>query len=104
VTYNLQESTCVNHVANASIKEERAASPNLVIKQEPVSDGVIPITDEKSLFRTVMENGQEIIELLDSDIEIELAQPDTGMSSDTIRKMSRWSLGTLSLELFLLGL
>jgi hypothetical protein len=57
-----------------------------------VSD-VIPIinTAEKSLFRTVTENGQEIIELLDSDNEIEAdrdlqvsAGEDNGMSSDTL--------------------
>jgi hypothetical protein len=95
---HLQESARVKYVTtstNASIKEERAVSPNLVIKQEPVSgdSDVIPInTAVKSLpvFRTVTENGQEIIELLDSDNEMELADTgtsdseDKGMSSDTM--------------------
>ena len=53
---------------------------------------VIPIMidnqDVNSLFQTVTENGQEIIELLDSDSdnEIELADAfeDKGMSSDTM--------------------
>ena len=86
----LQKYACAKHVTNASkaIKEERAVSPNLVLKQEPVSDG-IPImvnTAVKSQFRTVTENGQEIIELLDSDNEMELADAseDKGMSSDTM--------------------
>jgi len=39
-----------------------------------------------ALFRTVTENGQEIIELLDSDHEMEPvdASEDKGMSSDTM--------------------
>ena len=73
------------HVTDASkaIKKERADSPNLVIKQEPVSDVIV-----KSLFRTVTENGHETIELLDSDDEMELTEVDTfedkGMSSDGV--------------------
>jgi hypothetical protein len=89
---HLQLHTCVKHVTNASIKEERGLSPNLVIKKEPVSDlDVIPTGSiNTALFRTVTENGQEIIELLDSDDEMVLADRDTsesedkGISSDTM--------------------
>jgi hypothetical protein len=86
---NLQEYTRDKHVTDASkvtvIKEERAVSPNLVIKEEPMSDVVNlnAVTAEKTLFRTVTENGRELIELLDSDYEMELAE-DKGMSSDTM--------------------
>ena len=49
---------------------------------------VIVNTFVKSLFQTVTENGHEIIELLDSDDEMELAEADTsedkGMSSDGV--------------------
>ena len=82
---HLQEYARDKHVTDASNaikKEERADSPNLVIKQEPVSD-VLVNTAVKSLFRTVTENGQEVFELLDSDDEMELAE-DKGMSSDTM--------------------
>lgn len=43
-------------------------------------------TSVKSLFQTTTENGQEIIELLDSDNEVELvdASENKGMSSDTM--------------------
>jgi hypothetical protein len=80
--------TRVKHVTNASIKEERGVSPNLVIKKEPVSDlpvDVIPNTTV-TMFRTVTENGQEIIELLDSDndSDSEMVSEDKGMSSDTM--------------------
>ena len=83
---HLQESARDKHVYDASKaikKEERADSPNLVIKQEPLSD-VIVDTALKSLFRTVTENGREVFELLDSDEEMELADlsEDRGMSSD----------------------
>ena len=63
-------------------KEECADSPNLVIKQEPLSNVIIN-TAVKSLFRTVTENGHEVFELLDSDDEMELADTseDKGMSS-----------------------
>ena len=88
---HLQEHAHVKHVPNTSkaIKEEHAVSPNLDVKQEPMSD-VIPIgmvnTSVKSLFQTTTENGQEIIELLDSDNEVELvdASENKGMSSDTM--------------------
>ena len=85
---HLQESARDKHVYDASKaikKEERADSPNLVIKQEPLSD-VIVDTALKSLFRTVTENGREVFELLDSDEEMELADlsEDRGMSSDTM--------------------
>ena len=91
----------VKHVADASnaikedpdaspslvIKKERGVSPNLVIKQEPMSNAVKTV-EEKSLFRTVTENGQEIIELLDSDNEMDSDLADDtfedGISSDTM--------------------
>ena len=58
----LQEDARVKHVTNTSIKEERAVSPDLVLKQEPVSDLDMMVNmAAKSLFRTVTENGQEII-------------------------------------------
>ena len=68
----LQEHSRVEHVLNASkaIKEERASSPNLVIKQEPGIPAITVNTAMNPLFRTVTENGQEIIELLDSDHEM----------------------------------
>ena len=72
-------------MSKAIKKEERADSPNLVIKQEPLSDVIIN-TAVKSLFRTVTENRHEVFELLDSDDEMELAgtSEDKGMSSDTM--------------------
>jgi hypothetical protein len=80
--------TRVKHVTNASIKEERGVSPNLVIKKEPVSDLPVDVISNTTvtLFRTVTENGQEIIELLDSDndSDSEMVSEDKGMSSDTM--------------------
>jgi hypothetical protein len=68
VTYTHQtRSQCVNQ------RRTRCIS-NLIIKQEPVvSDlDVFPNTNT-ALFHTVTENGQVIIELLDSDNEMVLA-------------------------------
>jgi hypothetical protein len=69
-----------------SIKKERVASPDLVVKSEPVN---IEIHDRpNSTYRsTVTKDGREVLELFSSDDEIEIDIPevelDKGMSSDT---------------------
>ncbi|KAF8150839.1 hypothetical protein B0H34DRAFT_801758 [Crassisporium funariophilum] len=75
------------------IKEEHVASPNSVIKEEPKSDAVLPAVSANAhlLYRSLIEDGCEILELLDSDDEMasdsesfsELIE-DKGMSSDTV--------------------
>lgn len=61
---------------------------------------VIPMANTaavKSFFQTVIENGQEIIELLESDNEIEAdhdlsASEDNGMSSDTLVQVGHFDI------------
>ena len=81
-----QKHTHVKHTLNMSkaIKEEHASTPNLVIKQELVSDRINSAMNP--LFQTVTENGKEIIELLDSDQEMEPvdASVGKGISNTTV--------------------
>jgi hypothetical protein len=84
--HEMEPSARVKHVPNASVAiKERALSPDLVIKQEP---GIVTTnaTNSESLFRNLTENISEVIELLDSDHEMEPvdASEDKGMSSDTM--------------------
>lgn len=90
----LKEYAHDKHVSDVSIKQERAVSPNLVIKEEPGASDVIANTTGNSLYRTVKENGIEILELLDdsdNNSEMDLAE-DKGMSSDTL-------IGDLDIEM-----
>ena len=71
--------------ASQAIKKERVASPDLVVKSEPVLVNVDP---PNSTYRsTVTEDGREVLELFSSDDEMEIDIPevefDKGMSSDT---------------------
>lgn len=76
---HLQEYAHVKHITNTSkgqaIKEECAKSPNLNIqvKQKPESDVRVNLNKSLRLFWTVTENGNEILELLNSDNENELS-------------------------------
>jgi hypothetical protein len=84
--HEMEPSARVKHVPNASVAiKEHALSPDLVIKQEP---GIVTTnaTNSESLFRNLTENIPEVIELLDSDHEMEPvdASEDKGMSSDTM--------------------
>jgi hypothetical protein len=72
--------------ASQAIKKERVASPDLVVKSEPVLVNIDP--PNPTLYHsTVTEDGQEVLELFSSDDEMEIDIPemelDKGMSSDT---------------------
>lgn len=79
----------IKHIPNMSVAiKEHALPPDLVIKQEPVSDGIVATNtiNSESLFQNLTENVPEVIELLDSDHKMELVDvsEDKGMSSDTM--------------------
>ncbi|KAF8161444.1 hypothetical protein B0H34DRAFT_840756 [Crassisporium funariophilum] len=88
-----QEPIRVKCVPDASkgVKGDRVASPDLVIIDESPSNVITPAVSRaaNTLFRTLEENGHQILELLDSDDEMEPVKvsaliEDTGMSSDTM--------------------
>ncbi|KAF9479178.1 hypothetical protein BDN70DRAFT_984560 [Pholiota conissans] len=78
---------------STAIKKERDASPCLLVKQEPASDTPTFGTATSSLFRSITENGHEVLELYSSDDEdaeknskgpLGIQAEDMGMSSDTM--------------------
>jgi hypothetical protein len=73
----IQEPTRVEYYVPNASKAINASFPDLVIKPRsptPVSDRTVTGTANatNSLFRTLIENGQEVIDMLDSDHEMEL--------------------------------
>lgn len=79
----------VKHVPDASIsiKQERVLSPEIFVKEE-AAPSISFSNNQHPGYRTLTENGTEILELLSSDEEMEIDIPvqteDTGMSSDTV--------------------
>lgn len=80
-----QEPTPIRRDTDAlTIKEEHVASPDLIVKAEPELVGIPGRVNH--MFRSVIEDGREVLELLSSDeeMEVDLPEDDKGMSSDTV--------------------